>query len=437
MHGNQRYVKLAKTIVLLAGLASTALPSPAQAEIVVATGARGFLAVAPDGTPRVAYLSGRDVIVARRAGGSWSFGRAGRVPSGKATIAGLVVDRRDRTSILVEAEDGSWLALGNGAATIRVAARPRKGASFGPAGLALDASNRPAFAYALRLGSGRTFLRLTRSDARGRPHTAGITEGGFPSSGLAPGAAPVLVRGRLHVVETFTSGAIDWEPKRKGWIGQFLFASPRGSPTGRVGAAASGGDLWSSWTQLSSDTVSVFVNHSAATQDTAVVVQHGIFVSLLLDRGVPEIGAYDWAELNGWFAYAGLVADGSGQVAELDGRLDGYAAGRQGRRQVLLSTASGLEWFDLPARPSMKVSLSADSSGRLTGRVDGAVGGAVQLFREGPGTRALVGVAPLGSDGSFAATVATSTSPTLYRAVYLDPSTAIPYAALLREPVGT
>jgi hypothetical protein len=152
---------------------------------------------------------------------------------------------------------------------------------------------------------------------------------------------------------------------------------------------------------------------------------------------VPEIGAYDWAELDGWFAYAGLVADGSGQVAELDGRLDGYAAGRQGRRQVLLSTASGLEWFDLPARPSMKVSLSADSSGRLTGRVDGAVGGAVQLFREGPGTRALVGVAPLGSDGSFAATVATSTSPTLYRAVYLDPSTAIPYAALLREPVGT
>ena len=42
----------------------------------------------------------------------------------------------------------------------------------------------------------------------------------------------------------------------------------------------------------------------------------------------------------------------------------------------------------------------------------------------------------LAADGSFAYNDAAPTSPTLYRAVYVDPGTNIPYAALLRIPVG-
>jgi hypothetical protein len=436
MHGNRRYVKLAW--IGLAFAATGLLPARAEAEIVASTAGRGFLAIAPDGSPRVSYIVGSEVIVARRAGGRWSSRRAGRVPTGRAFVAGLVVDRLGRSSVLVQAENGAWLALGRSGGAVQIVARPRRGASFGPAGLTLDSAGRPAFAYALRLSSGKTFLRLVTSDPRGRLRATSITKAGFPSSSLAPGAAPVLVRGRLHVVETFTSGAIDWQPQRRGtWVGQFLFSSPLGSPTGRVAAAAAGGNLWSAWTQLSSETISVFLSQSAATQDTDVILEHGIFVSLSLSGGRPEIGAYDWVQIGDWLTYAGIVADDSGPVAELDGRLDGYAVARSGRRQVLLSRANQLEWFEAPARPSVKVSLTADASGNISGRVDGAAGGTVQLYRETPtSARTAVATVPLAADGSFAAVDAAPTSPTLYRAVYVDAATGIPYASLLRTPVG-
>jgi hypothetical protein len=318
MHRNRRYVKLA-WIGLLAALS---LPSLARAEIVAPTRGPALLAVAPDGSPRVAFLSGRDLVVARRAAGGWTFTRLGRVPGTRPVLAGLVVDGRGRSSVLVEQESGAWLALARPGAKLRVVARPRKGASFGSAGLTLDRSGPPAFAYVLRLANAKTWLRLVTLDARGRLHVHGITKGGFPASAQVPGAAPVLVGGRLHVVETFTSAAIDWHPKHGGgWEGQFLFASRDGTPAGRVGAVADGTNLWSSWTQVYGDAITVLLTLSAQTQETGIVVDHGIFVSLLLDGGRPEVGAYDWAELNDTFVYAGVLADTGGPFSELDGRL--------------------------------------------------------------------------------------------------------------------
>jgi hypothetical protein len=433
MHRNRRYVKLA-WIGLLAALS---LPSLARAEIVAPTRGPALLAVAPDGSPRVAFLSGRDLVLARRAAGGWTFTRLGRVPGTRPVLAGLVVDGRGRSSVLVEQESGAWLALARPGAKLRVVARPRKGASFGSAGLTLDRSGRPAFAYVLRLANAKTWLRLVTLDARGRLHVHGITKGGFPASAQVPGAAPVLVGGRLHVVETFTSAAIDWHPKHGGgWEGQFLFASRDGTPAGRVGAVADGTNLWSSWTQVYGDAITVLLTLSAQTQETGIVVDHGIFVSLLLDGGRPEVGAYDWAELNDTFVYAGVLADTGGPFSELDGRLVGYAAASGGKRQLLLETANGLEWFEAPARPSIRVSLSADSSGHLTGRVDGGSGGVVQLYRETGSTRTSLANVELAADGTFSYDDAAPTTPTLYRAVYVDQATNIPYASLLRTPVG-
>jgi hypothetical protein len=238
-------------------------------------------------------------------------------------------------------------------------------------------------------------------------------------------------------VETFTSGAIDWHPKAGGgWEGQFLFSSRDGTPAGRVGAAADGANLWSAWTQLSGGAIDVLLTLSAETQDTEIVIDHGIFVSLLLDGGRPEVGAYDWADLDNASVYASVLADANGPFTELDGQLLGYAAAPGGKRQLLLDTPNGLEWFEAPARPTTRVSLSADSSGHLAGRVDGASRGLVQLYRDNGTTRTLVGNAELAADGTFAFDDAAPTSPTLYRAVYVDPATNIPYASLLRTPVG-
>src|SRR5437762_8637489 len=145
-HGNRCYVKLA-WIGLVSALA---LPAPAGAEIVSPSTGEGLLAVARDGSPRVAFLSSGDVVLARRGATGWALTRAGRAPGQKPVLSGLVVDRKGRSRVLVESENGSWLALMSSSGKLRVVARPSRGASLGPAGLALDAPGRPAFAYALR-----------------------------------------------------------------------------------------------------------------------------------------------------------------------------------------------------------------------------------------------------------------------------------------------
>src|SRR5438874_1111061 len=84
MHENSRYVKLA-WIGLVSALA---LPAPARAEIVSHTTGPGLLAVAGDGSPRVAFLSNRDVVVARRTAAGWTVARAGRATSRNPVLAG-------------------------------------------------------------------------------------------------------------------------------------------------------------------------------------------------------------------------------------------------------------------------------------------------------------------------------------------------------------
>jgi hypothetical protein len=187
---------------------------------------------------------------------------------------------------------------------------------------------------------------------------------------------------------------------------------------------------------MTDETIGVLLTLSAGTQETTTAVDHGIFVSLLLDAGRPEVGTYDWAMLGETPIYAGVLADTGGPFAELDGRLEGYAAASGGKRQLLLSTASGLEWFESPSRPSIRVSITADATGLVQGRVDGGTGGIVQIYRETATGRTGVANVEPAADGSFTFQGAPPTSPTLYRAVYVDETTNIPYASLLRAPVG-
>jgi hypothetical protein len=444
MHGNRRYVKLA----LIGAVACLGIASPARAEVVTAQADHGVLGLAADGTPYVAWTRGRDLYVSWRANtGRWRQFRAGRLPGTRVTLAGIRVGEKPHRLVTVLTEDleGAWIALARGS-RITTLALAGRGSSFGPAGLTLDARQRPAVAYAVQRSSGKTYLRLVTFDPAGHPRTRGITREGFPSSDLPPGAAPVLVGRSLHVVETYTSSAIDWGPKRGGgWEGQFIFGSIGGSPQGLVGATYLAPTLWAAWTQIfpaaPPDDISVLLTSSAATQETTTLT-HGIFVSIARTPGAtqPEVGAYDWVTLGeNLYAYAGLVVLGAGVKAwQLDGRLEGFAVGRAGTHQLLLAREDGLEWFrsPAPALPSIAIQAAAvDASGVLAGSVAGGTTGTVQVYRElGNGARELAATAPLAPDATFRVS---GLSPSdVYRIVYVEPQTGIPFGHLFGVAVG-
>jgi hypothetical protein len=433
---------------MLAG--SLAAPHLAHAE-QVSSATSGALAIAPDGTPRVAALHGGTLAIATRGAAGWTESRVTDLPSPTASIAGIVVDSRGLVSVLAEDVGGTWLTLLRGrpgGTWSRWAIVPlgRAAGVLGPAGLALDAHGSPVVAYGFmrgayepRLGGIPTYVRLARL-AGGRIHTAPITKLGFPPSDRPPAATPVLVGKAIHVVETYTSAAIEWIPKRpRGWTGQYLFASELGAPVGPIGAVATTGGIWSAWTQDDSEVgeIRVVLNvHRRSPPRTIELLAHGQLVSLALRGGSPEIGANDWVDLGAYRDYAAVVATTGGAAVQLDGRLETLAASARGGEQVLLQGAEGLEWYTLPTHAT-RVSLTADPDGKVHGRVDGVAGGSVELYREQEASqRTRIATVALGPDGAFFAQDSAPILPTLYRAVYRDPSSGVPYAAFTRAPVG-
>jgi hypothetical protein len=442
MHGNLRYVKS----VLIGLAAALALASPARAELVTSRADRGVLAVAADGTPYVALTIGRTLFMSvRTRQGSWPLTPLGTLPGSNVTLAAITIGERPHryVSVLAQDREGRWISLARGS-RITTIARARAGSNYGPAGLALDARGRPAVAYAVQRASAQTFLRLATFDSRGKLRRRAITQKGFPTSALPPGAAPVLVSGRLHVVETYTSAAIDWAPTAAGgWEGQYLFASLLGSPQGRVGAVFLAPTLWSAWTQVypekaPADLV-VLLTSSSDTQATWELT-HGIFVSIAQGESTPEVAAYDWITIDDWPVYAGVVIQPPGGEAwQLDGRLDGFAIGRGGARQVLLFRERELQWFRSPGSlPGIRMMMGpVNASGQVSGTVAGATGGTVQIYRElSQAARELVATSPVAPDGSFHASGLGSSQDNIYRAVYVDPATTVPFSFLPGVPVG-
>jgi hypothetical protein len=84
------------------------------------------------------------------------------------------------------------------------------------------------------------------------------------------------------------------------------------------------------------------------------------------------------------------------------------------------------------------VAAAANGEGAVdvSGRVGGVASGKVRLYRERPSQKR-VPVATLNLSGGTFSFVddAPAVRPILYRAVYTDPRTGIPYAALLRDPI--
>jgi hypothetical protein len=418
------------------------LPASAGAELVAPQARTPLLAVGAAAAPTVAYLGEPGLVVTTRSSAGWRAVRLRLpVPATEATVVAIAVGRAGRPVVLAEdfvrrtlvvawRRPQRWLVVS--------IARLSTHVDLGVGGLALDRRGRPVVAYAFRAASGKTFLRLARIDAGGRVTTTPITKLGFPDSVLPPSATPVFTRaGGLRVVEAYTSAVIEWFRERGTWRGQYVFASRLGSPVGRVLALGGPERVVAAWTQEypSLGETHVLVHDGPPDGNVVDVFPHGRLAALTLAGRLPEVAGNDWVEVDGWTAYAGLLwfTGREAPVVELDGRVEGYAA-IAGARQLLLTTERGLEWFALPGRPSFGVSIAA-AGGGVTGRVAGAASGTVDVYAEAPGVpRQLVATTAIALDGSFAADVPVPTSPTLYRAVYRDTSTGLPYASLTRTP---
>jgi hypothetical protein len=415
-----------------------------EAAIVARTADDAALALAPDGSPRVAFAAAGDLFLASpRRDGSWARVRVGPLPAGTPHVAGIEIDSRGRPFVLVQDGEGRWLRLvdrvGPRWRVRSVAADLPVGAVLGPAGLELDRVGKPAVAYAFRLPDRKTFLRLVTG---GTFRTISITREGFPESAVVPAAAPVrMADGKIRVLETYSArggGAILWRHAGEDWRGLFLSSSVGGtSPVGPAFARASADRFAAAWT-LSGPAPGELQARLAPRPDrpqSDVLHRRALVEALTLAPEGPEVGATEPVE----DLSAGLLL-GRGGAHEVDGRPLGLEATADGARQLLLRNADGLSWFRSPAPPEISVSLAAarapDGAVQLSGRVDVASAGTVDLYRErGGGVRELAGTAFVGPDGSFAHTDHPGAAPLRYRAVYRDPLSAIPYASLLRGAV--
>ena len=198
--------------------------------------------------------------------------------------------------------------------------------------------------------------------------------------------------------------------------------APLGIPTGTVAVAASGSTVYAAWTEAypTLGPPAVVLAQHGTTAGSAVAIENAVLAGLALTPEGPELAA------NRCFDGVCLGLVGS---AGLDGIVAGFAAASDGSRAVLLAGDRGLNFYRSAVALPVRLSLNRD----LSGRVDGVSGGAVTLYRErADASRVAVGTFPVGVDGSFAAADPTGgPAASTYRAVYVDPVTSIPYAALL------
>jgi len=442
--------------MLLAAAALALVVAEGAAGELVARGVQdGMLTTTRGGHPVVAYVRGTSLRIATRTAPSrWRATRAATVARGSTVVA--LASGAAGTVVVVESADERRLVLvrqaGPGWAVTQLAGRLPAGTTLGWPGLVLDQHGLPAVAYTRwRVETHNSNLVLARVARDGRVRSQQITSQGFPKSHVAPPASPVFVHGALHVIETYgydgAVGTIEWGPRRRGWKGQFLDSGIGDFPVGRLLTVVSpAGVVYAAWTEalLGTGEYPLLVAANGKTIDSNVLLDRALTTGLIAPASGIVVAADEWvtaAELgleNGGLTWAGTLAS-RGRRTELDGRLAGLASRGGGSRDLLLSGPGGLRWFTMPVSPLVRVRLAAtveNGSVSLSGRVQGYAGGRVTIYRERPGSpRVLAQAVTPAHDGSFAFTDRRPLRPLLYRAVYAQPKTGVPYAALLRTPV--
>jgi hypothetical protein len=436
----------------VAVLAALATASGASAEVVARGVSDGMLAVTPSGAPAVAFARGRTLFVSRRADGRWTAQRVGRVANGstlaafafgRAGPALLVVGPNDRTLTLFRRGARRWLRT-------PLVTKLAPGVVLGAPGLAVDRGGNPVVAYTRwRARKHLSQLVLVRAGADG-VRAENVTRNGWPASYVAPPAAPVVLPdGSIHVVETYgflgTVGTIEWYPTGATWTGQYLSGDQGDWPVGAMFAAVGPSNVvYAAWTEttIGWDEYPVTLASHGRQIGADLVFDRALTTGLALTAHGPHVAANQWVSaaqlgLAGTgFVWAGTISGSGG--TELDGWISGVAAAPNGAEDVLLAGGSSLSWFrakSFPVRVSLAATRQDDGSVAVSGRVRGRSTGSVTIYRERPGARTVAATVGL-SGGGFSYVDKTPQQPALYRAVYIDPTTAIPYARLLREPVG-
>jgi hypothetical protein len=445
-----------RSLIIVAAVA-LAVAAGASGELVAPKVPDGLLAVAPGGQPFVGYVRTGRLMVARRVGKEhWERQAVLRFPRGSRLAAfaagvqgpvGVVVGPNARSLFVVRPSGKRWLKT--------LLARLPAGVVTGWPGLALTRAGLPVVAYTRWHERSRfSHLVLVRVTAQARVHSQRVTVGGWPKSHVPPPAAPVVLPdGRVHVLETYgisgAVGTIEWIPQGRSWKGQFISAGLGDFPVGPMFAALGRGSvLYAAWTEAfigSGEFPVTLATHGRAI-DANLVLDRALTTGLVLTSRGPQVAANQWVSADefavpgGDVVWAGTVTGRGG--SELDGAIDGLAAVPGTTAQdLLLAGPRGLSWFRtggaLPVRVAFAADLRPDGGVVLSGRVHGARSGRVTIYRESSeAAREVVGTAKLGGDGSFGLADAPRGRPALYRAVYTDPATGIPYAKLLREPVG-
>ncbi len=426
-----------------------------SAEIVARGVQDGMLALEANGTPSVAYVRGTKVVLSTRAGKNrWRATNIGSASAGS-QVKAFTVGSRGPVA-LVQSADGRKIFLVRrvpvGWQTIRIAGSLPAGVRLGWPGLALDKKGLPVVAYTRWNSTNfNSRLLLVRVDARGKLTSKRITYEGFPQSYVPPPAKPVVVGGRIDVIESYgyhgVVGTIEWYPNKRTWTGLFIDAGVGDFPLGPLLALHSRtGRVYAAWTEsmLGIGEAPVTLAERGRLASSELVLDRALATGLALPASGPEVAANEWVDADeldlGGDAqlWAGTVVRGKAGI-ELDGWVAGFAAPARGGRDLLLGGPAGLRWFRSPRELSTRVNLDADgdegASVQLTGTVAGVSTGRVTIYRERPGSARQAIGRPALSGGAFSFVDNPTVRPMLYRAVYTDPATGIPYASLLRVPV--
>jgi hypothetical protein len=427
----------------------------ASAEVVARGVQDGLLALDAKGTPSAAWVHNSTLFVATRTGkGQWTRQATATVPAGSSAVAFeigaagpvlLAQSGDDRTVVLVRPRGIGW-------ETIRIA---KVGALFrlGWPGLALDRRGQPTISYTRWNGPTlKSRLLVARVDAKGHIKTRRITQEGFPKSLVPPPSAPILFGDVAHVVESYgyrgVVGTIEWYPSKKDWTGLGLDAGIGDYPIGPVFASLSpSGIMHAAWTEsmltFDLEAAPVTLVERRRFSDSIFVLDRALTSALALPSTGPEVAANQWigesdlgesGDANLW---AGTIVRTRSKV-ELDGWIAGFAVAPQGGRDLLLGGQDGLRWFRATRRLTTKVTIEASDDGDsilLEGQVAAVASGAVTIYRERPGEpRTAIGRAPI-SAGAYSFSDTAPERPAVYRAVYTDAKTGVPYGALLRRPI--